>query len=191
MEAGTCQWNIHVALGDSAAQGIGASKPQLGYVGLIAARIQKQTGQTVRIINLSVNGAKIEDVINTQLPKLRGYKPNLITLEVGANDVAQHYDAKLFQTGYNKLASALPTDTIISNLPYFGGRISHNAQALDANKYIGIAAQKYGLRVADLQTITRQHNSILNYAADYFHPNNRGYRNWADAFWFVIKPTLK
>src|SRR5438045_3830925 len=44
---------IYVALGDSAAQGVGASKPANGYVGLIATHIQESTGRTVRVINLS------------------------------------------------------------------------------------------------------------------------------------------
>jgi acyl-CoA thioesterase-1 len=178
----------YVALGDSAAQGIGASKPQYGYVGLIASDIEKQSGKTVRIVNLSVSGAKIEDVINKQIPELAQYKPNLVTIEIGANDVAGNYNHASFESEYNHLASLLPKNTVVGNMPYFGGRIRHNTQALDANKVIVSLAAKYGLKVADLQTATRQHNSILNYAPDYFHPSNRGYKNWAAAFLQVIKP---
>jgi lysophospholipase L1-like esterase len=181
----------YVALGDSAAQGIGASKPQLGYVGLLAARIHEATGKTVRVVNLSVSGAKIQDVINHQLPELKGYKPDLVTVDIGGNDVAGQYNPVIFQAEYDKLAANLPKGTVVGNMPYFGGRIRHNKQALNANIYISGAVQKYGLRVADLQTITRDRNSIRNYAADYFHPSNRGYQNWADAYWQVIEPSLK
>jgi lysophospholipase L1-like esterase len=181
----------YVALGDSAAQGIGASQPQLGYVGLVADRIQQETGRKVRIVNLSVSGAKIQDVIDKQLPALKNYKPDLITVDIGANDVAGHYNPQTFQTEYDQLAAVLPKKTVVSNMPYFGGRIRHNPQALNANRYIATAARKYDLRLADLQTITRQHNSIRNYAADYFHPSNRGYQNWAKAYWQVIQSTFR
>ncbi|MEO5743679.1 MAG: hypothetical protein ABIQ53_03685, partial [Terracoccus sp.] len=35
---------LYVALGDSTAQGIGASRPERGYVGLIAERLRVATG---------------------------------------------------------------------------------------------------------------------------------------------------
>ena len=144
----------------------------------------------MRIVNLSVSGAKIQDVINKQLPELKNYKPNLVTIDIGGNDVAGKYNSATFQAEYDKLAAALPRGTVVGNLPYFGGRIRHNAQALNANTFISAAAQKYGLGVADLQTITRAHDSLSDYAADYFHPSDRGYQNWAAAYWAVIKPTL-
>lgn len=180
----------YVALGDSAAQGIGASQPQNGYVGLLANRIGQVTGQKVRIINLSVSGAKIQDVTDKQLPQLRQYRPDLVTVDIGANDVAGSYNPRLFQAEYSRLATTLPKGTVVANIPYFGGRIRHNRQAVNADKYIAVAAEKNNLQLADLQTITRQRNSVRNYAADYFHPSNRGYKNWADAYWLVIQPSL-
>ncbi|HEX7633417.1 MAG TPA: SGNH/GDSL hydrolase family protein [Candidatus Saccharimonadales bacterium] len=172
----------YVALGDSAAQGIGASKPQYGYVGLLSKYIQAQTGQKVRVVNLSVSGAKIEDVLAKQIPQLQKYKADLVTVDIGANDVAGKYNSTDFARKYDQLAAALPAGTIVGNTPYFGGRIRHNTQALDANKHIAASAQKYDLRVADLQTVTRAHNSLRVYAPDLFHPSNQGYKNWATAY---------
>jgi acyl-CoA thioesterase I len=180
----------YVALGDSAAQSIGASEPQFGYVGLLASRLRQATGQQVRVVNLSVSGAKIEDVISKQLPELQKYHTDLVTIDIGANDVAGKYNSQSFQVQYDRLAAALPKGTVIGNMPYFGGRIRHNPQAINANQYIAAAARKNKLPVADLQSITKEHDSIRNYAADYFHPSNRGYQNWADAYWQVIQPTL-
>ncbi|HEX5797987.1 MAG TPA: hypothetical protein VFX79_01410 [Candidatus Saccharimonadales bacterium] len=59
---------VYVALGDSAAQGIGASTPLKGYVGLIAEELQKGREKDVKVINLSKSGAKIADVLQAQLP---------------------------------------------------------------------------------------------------------------------------
>lgn len=144
----------------------------------------------MHVVNISVSGAKIQDVITKQLPELKNYRPDLVTIDIGANDVAGNYNSQIFQKQYDALAAALPKGTVVGNMPYFGGRIRHNSQAINANQYIAAAAQQHDLRVADLQTITHQRNSILDYAADYFHPSNRGYRNWADAYWQVIEPTL-
>jgi acyl-CoA thioesterase-1 len=180
----------YVALGDSAAQGIGASKPELGYVGLLARQIQQQTGKTVRVVNLSVTGARINDLVQNQLPQLKIYKPDLTTVEIGSNDVANNYNSQKFQQQYNQMASLLPAGTIVANIPYFGGRLRLNTQAVNASKHIQETAQKHNLKLVDLQSQTRQKQSILNYAADYFHPSNRGYKNWETAFWTIIRPVI-
>ena len=77
----------YLALGDSAAQGIGATSPMRGYVGLLAKRLEAATGKKVRVINLSTTGAKINDVIQDQIPKINTIKADFVTLEIGANDV--------------------------------------------------------------------------------------------------------
>jgi lysophospholipase L1-like esterase len=181
---------VYVALGDSAAQGIGASKPELGYVGQLAKRIHQQTGKTVRVVNLSVSGATTQDVVDHQIPQLAAYRPDIVTLDIGANDIARGYDAAAFTASYTRLASQLPPHTIIGNLPYFGGRIRRNAQALEANRIIDRLAREHNLPVADLQTLTHQRHTWRAYAADYFHPNNRGYHNWADAYWPTVQQQL-
>ncbi len=180
---------IYVALGDSATQGIGASKPELGYVGLLAQHIQQATGKTMRIVNLSVSGAKIQDVLEKQVPQLAQYKPNLITVEVGTNDVTS-YDAAKFQSQYDKLAAVLPPGSVVVNIPYFGGLIRANDKAVEASEFIAEAAHKYNLPLVDLQTETRAKNSIFNYAADGFHPSNRAYKIWEAAFWKTIEPLV-
>ena len=50
---------VYVALGDSAAQGIGASTSDNGYVGLVADRLRERTGNPVLGVNLSRSGATV------------------------------------------------------------------------------------------------------------------------------------
>lgn len=181
----------YVALGDSAAQGVGASKPEKGYVGLLAQRIAAKTGKTVRVVNLSVSGAKIQDVTSKQLPQLKHYQADIITLDIGGNDVAGDYNSSSFQSSFSQLAQQLPAGTYVANIPYFNGRIRHNTQAIDASKHIAKLTQTNQLTLVDLQTLTKQRDSLKVYAADYFHPSNTGYENWADAFWSEIEPQFK
>ncbi len=179
----------YVALGDSAAQGIGASSPERGYVGLLAHHIQITTRRSVRIVNLSVSGAKVADVTAKQVPQLKHYRPDLVTVEIGGNDVI-HYDAPTFSRDYDALATALPPDSIVSNLPYFGGRIRRGSEVSAANQVVAAAARRHGLQMVDLYAKTKQDRSLLNNSYDLFHPSNRGYKNWEAAFWQVVEPTL-
>ena len=181
---------IYVALGDSAAQGIGASKPELGYVGLLANHIELYTGQKVKIVNLSVSGAKINDVINTQIPQLKHLSPNLVTVDIGSNDVENNFVESSFQSQFQSLAKQLPAGTLIANIPYFGGRSRKNSTAIIASNLISNSANSYNLKLVDLQNYTRSHQSILNYAADFFHPSDRGYKNWEAAFWQLAVTVL-
>jgi len=178
-----------VVIGDSAAQGIGASKPQLGYVGLLSTQISEATGKRVHTVNLSVTGATVKDVLDKQLPQLKKYKADLIVVGIGSNNINK-WDEKAFTDQYDQLAKNLPKGTVVANIPYFGGRSRENDTAIKASAVITDAAKRYDLELVDLQTYTAQHNSWRNYAADFFHPNNHGYRIWADAFWPVIKMEL-
>jgi len=181
---------VYVALGDSAAQGIGASRADRGYVGLLARHIEQTTGKTVRVVNLSVSGAKIVDVISKQVPLLKNYQPDLITVEIGGNDVVQ-YDALKFKAQYATLATSLPAGTVVGNLPYFGGRIRRDKEVMSANQVIALESAQNKLKIVDLYGETKQHKSLLNNSFDLFHPSDRGYKNWEAAFWKVLLPSLR
>lgn len=188
---------IYVALGDSAAQGIGATSPARGYVGLITRQIEQRTGKPVRVINLSVSGAKVQDVLDNQLPQLERYgakdfaNVGLVTMEIGANNLLD-YDAESFKTSYDKILSRLPADrTVVSDMPYFGGRIDAHGNDVAASKSIESVARKYTIPVAPLYAGLRDNHSLRIYAADYFHPSNYGYTIWYDAFWSKIEPKLE
>ena len=60
---------LWVALGDSMTQGIGASAPDRGWVGQLSGRLVSR-GWDHRLVNLGVNGARVEDLLDRQLPVL-------------------------------------------------------------------------------------------------------------------------
>lgn len=180
----------YVALGDSTAQGVGATRTENGYVSLLRDDLASKTGRPVRLINLSVSGAKLADVAAIQLPRLQQValtSDTLITLAIGANDM-RTYDAETFSKQLETIFSRLPPQTIVADIPYFGGgrlrAYEKNAQA--ANVIIREVAAKYGLKRAPLYEITKRRDSLKAYAIDLFHPSNTGYRNWYDAFKEVL-----
>ncbi|MGH3167532.1 MAG: GDSL-type esterase/lipase family protein [Trebonia sp.] len=86
---------LWVALGDSTAQGLGASGPHGGYVGQTLNQLRRRTGQPWRVLNLSVSGALVRDVLTSQLPQLPA-TADLVTCGVGANDVFYSSPGRLF-----------------------------------------------------------------------------------------------
>lgn len=173
----------YLALGDSAAQGIGASSPMRGYVGLLAGRLEEATGKKVRVINLSTTGAKIDDVLRDQIPKAKVIDADYVTIEIGANDVKE-FDAASFEKQFSELLKLLPKGTYVSNLPLFNSRPNSTKPAKTASKIIERLMRKYpDLRFVDLEKQTTEKQSVFGFAPDLFHPNNLSYKNWADAFW--------
>lgn len=184
---------LYVALGDSAAQGIGASAPDRGYVGLLVERLRQRTGQPVEVVNLSASGARIGDVLDTQLPALAalGRTPDVLTVGIGGNDV-RAYDREQFAAEVDRLVAALPAGTYVADAPYF----MHGRWERDAAQAAGVLtadARAHGLRPVALHEALRAQGwsaMLTQFAPDWFHPNDRGHRVWADAFWAVIEPDL-
>lgn len=179
---------LYVALGDSAAQGVGASRPDRGYVGLLAERLGCTTGQPVQVINLSSSGATIEDLLREQLPRLQRLQPDLVTVAIGGNDMFRA-DPVAFDACVDRLIAALPPQTVIADVPYF----MHGHWERDARRSAGTVtrvARARGLPVVALHEALRREGwaaMASEFAADWFHPNDRGYRVWADAFWTTMR----
>lgn len=177
----------YVALGDSTAQAIGASHPSKGYVGIISKELAQKYNKPVQTINLSKSGAKVADVLNTQLPELerRGVTDKtIVTIEIGANDMII-FDAGQFEREMDEVMGRLPPQTIMSDLPYFGdsrfkGKES-NVEA--ANTIMYKLADKHNLKLVPLHEKMKQNGGLKTLAPDFFHPSNTAYKeNWAPVF---------
>ena len=174
-----------VALGDSAAQAVGASAPERGWVGQLADHVQRVSGRPVHVVNLSRSGARIADVVHRQLPLLAGLRPDLVVVGVGGNDIVGSFDRERLAAQVEALVAGLPANSIVADVPYFmHGRWQR--RALETTRMIHAAARSRGLVVASVHSAMRsQHpwrSVVHHYSADLFHPNDRGYRVWAEAF---------
>lgn len=177
---------LYVALGDSAAQGVGASRPLLGYVGLVAQDLRRASGQRVQVVNLSVSGARVADV-RRQVAELRrrGLDPDLVTVDVGGNDVRAGYDATRFAREVEALAAVLPAGSVVLDVPWFMHG-SWERHAREAARVVRDAAGRHGLAAAPLHEAQRSQGwgSMLTlFAPDLFHPDDEGYRLWARTAW--------
>lgn len=177
----------YVALGDSAAQAVGASTPEAGYVATVAQHLAGTTGRDVDMLNLSVSGAKAADVLEDQLPRLAalGFVPDVVTLGIGGNDVVdRRISVEAFLDTMAEVLAELPPGSYVADppgflIPPFEAR--SDAMAVGVRPLIRDA----GHHLVALHRATRSAGHlgwVRNVAADAFHPNDRGYAGWAAAF---------
>ena len=108
---------LWVAVGDSTAQGIGASAPDHGYVGQLLARLRDEQHRPWRVVNLSATGARIADVAREQVPRINDTgEPELVTCAAGANDVIRFGFRRVVEA-LRDLIRALPTRAVIATIP--------------------------------------------------------------------------
>ena len=80
----------------------------------------------------------------------------------------------------------------VADAPYF----MHGRWERDADQAAGLLrqeAEEDGLRPVALHAALKAQGAkamLTQFAADWFHPNDRGHRVWADAFWDRMAPEL-
>lgn len=165
-----------MVLGDSTAQAIGASGIERGYVGQVAAALERHHGRSWRVVNLSRTGARAADVVAEQLHGLaRLGVADLVSCAVGSNDLLRRDTAVLDALG--TIAAALPEGSLLANLP----RGVRERAAGPLNAAIERLVVAHRLRLVDLWSNTGPPWRD-KFSADWFHPNDRGYADWATSF---------
>lgn len=178
---------VYVAFGDSAAQGVGASRPDKGYVGLLVRQMAGEQDSPVHVINLSKSGAKVSDVLQSQLPayeSLNISNPQVITIDIGANDILS-FAPDRFRAQMDELLGKLPQNTIMADIPSFkGSRLGgHEDTVVKANGIMRELAPKYGIRLVDLYERVAENHGLRTFGGDFFHPSDYGYKsNWEKVF---------
>ena len=165
-------------LGDSAAQGVGASAHDRAYVGVVLARL-RATGTPWRVVNLSRSGARTREVVDVQWPAGRELGADLVTAVVGGNDALRTRE-QAWSRDVVDLCAALPPGAVVSTT----ARGVFERKTRRVNELVRRSAAEHGLRVADLWAHTGPPYRGLY--ADGFHPNDRGYLQWAEALWQAI-----
>jgi lysophospholipase L1-like esterase len=179
-------------LGDSMSQGVGASRFDAGWVNQVHDRLAHD-GVDYRIVNLSASGARVSDVLDTQLPVLQrlaaddrdeaGATPDLVTLMIGANDVIRKRYRLGLPQRYAELLRRLPVGTVVATLP------NPRPVAAEVNDLTLRAAAARGLVVAEMRS-GRAGSWRGKLAEDHFHPNDAGYAELGETFYQAISSAL-
>lgn len=158
-----------VAIGDSTSVGIGASAPDRGFVGQVRDGLSS-VGDSWRVINLAVSGARVDDALDRQLPILAdlGVRPDQVICCIGTNDVVWTAAVTSLREDLRLIASQLPAGSVVCGVAGASGR------ARLANRALRGAAAEHDLRYVNPWTepgaTARERLSV-----DRFHPNDLGY----------------
>lgn len=187
---------VVVALGHSTVQGVGASVVDNGYLPILLRRLAKATGRDVHVINLSVSGSVSGDVVEHQLPALAALPvtPDLVLLDIGANDVVfPGHSLESFTASMRQILPALPPGSFVADVPWIAILHWGGPSRRFAQRSRELAAE-YGHHVVGLHDASRT-LGLLAYrryiSSDLFHPNDRGYAGFADAFWVQLEASGK
>ena len=161
---------LWVALGDSVTQGIGASDPPKSNLMQPLHTIRERSGEPWRLINLSMSGARFQDVVDRQLCVMYDFnlEPSVVSALIGSNDVIWRRNTSAIITDAKRLVNALPTGTVLSRLSV----AKNSERRLAVNKVFDDAANDGDLHL--FQAWDWPSGANL-WAEDKFHPNDKAH----------------
>jgi acyl-CoA thioesterase I len=183
----------YLALGDSFTIGTGTT-PDKAFPALLAAK-WRAAGRAVELLNPAVNGYTTDDLIARELPHVPVFKPTLVTLLIGANDIVRGgSDDKRYRGQLRRIYTQLREDGVPGSAavalpqpewsrspaasPYgtteaLLTRIAHfNAIAMEE-------AETAGARFIDLYPLMHRQAAAEMLATDGLHPNAEAHEEWA------------
>lgn len=191
-----------VVMGDSTSIGQGTDYDN-SYAMASATHLAKT--YEVTLINTGISGAKVRDVIDTQLDQATINKPDVVLLGVGANDTThftgladlrtslQHIVDELRQSNpdVHIIITRSPAMDAVSRFPWVSKQLLR-FQTMRVNSAFDEIIAKNNLTPALIAEKTREAflaDPSLT-AADKFHPNARGYALWTPVITDAIDTAL-
>ncbi len=181
---------VYLVLGDSTAVGQGGDYER--GVAVSTARHLARS-HAVSLTNLAVPGARAEDVLRHQVDPAARLRPDVVLVAVGANDVARltpprRVKAHLMRIVDRLLAANCNARIALTASPDLGAapRIAQPLRWVAGlatsrlNRVFEAIAQERRLTLAPIarETGPLHRKDPTLFAADGFHPNDRGYATW-------------
>ncbi len=193
----------YLILGDSTGVGQGGNYDK-GIATLTAQHIAGK-GYEVEYQNFAISGATVNDVLTKQLDKALATKPEVVLLPIGANDVTHLTRLKKVEIDMRavvaKLKAANPNvKIIITGSPQMGSVPRFPQPIKTIAKWRTAQINKVFERIAADPNVTFAHiadqtgKTFLEhpeyFAADKFHPLDKGYAVWVPILNAAIDKTL-
>ena len=187
----------YVAIGASDTFGTGTDDPQSESW---PADLALKLGRGVRFVNLGIPGIHAHEALQVELPVAIDARPDLVTVWLAVNDLADHVPADSYahdlDTLLSRLHEALPHARIavanvpdLTLLPHFR---STNVSALRSqitayNTTIAATVTRHHVILVDLYSLWHELANHPEYISnDGFHPNALGYSRIAQIFYTVL-----
>ena len=178
-----------VWLGDSTAAGVGASSAS----GTLPHQVASRLGRPVELTVLARSGARIDDVVGDQLPRVAGLRPDLVVLSVGANDAVHATTTADYARHWRRVVPPPDAVLIALGIPDMGSPprvpqplravLGWRARSLNRSGAPRMAREGRATYV-DIAAETGpafRRDPGRYFARDRYHPSDAGYRLWADA----------
>ncbi len=183
----------YLALGDSFTIGTGSSEKE-AFPSQLMSRLQAR-GQKVALLNVAVNGYSAKEVLERELPELARFKPNLVTLAIGANDIVRNRGPEEFRKNVKQIFAALaaakvpPSRVFVLPQPdwskspvaeAFGDPVELLAKIKKYDAILSEEAKAAGARTVELFALMQDQAAKKMVAPDGLHPNAAAHAAWAE-----------
>jgi acyl-CoA thioesterase I len=161
----------------------------------VLTRLWAERGRAVELRNPAVNGYRTDDLIVEELPLIAPFRPTLITVLIGANDIVagssdEQYRERL-RVIHGRVRADAP-DAAVYALPQpdwslsragasFGDPAAIAARIERFNAIARDEAERAGGSYVDIFPLMRDQMRRGMLAADGLHPSAAAYAEWADA----------
>ena len=187
-----------VVLGDSTSVGVGTT-PENSYPWLLATWLSDRFHVELDVVG--VGGAVTADLKNIQVEKALALDPDLILVEIGANDTTHGTPLRKVEADIEEALDRLlksGAELVVAGPPNMGTspvmpqplRMVSGWRGDAVGRRIEEAARERDLPYIDLAGGTRDEfrdNPVKYYSEDWFHPGAGGYKLWAE----VMYPTVR
>lgn len=198
----------YLALGDSFTIGTGTT-PERAFPAVLA-RLWGEAGRPCELRDPAVNGYTTDDLIREELPLLAAFRPDLVTLLIGANDLVRalraggdiaasdvdRYRAQLARC-HERIRADAPRAAVYT-LPQPDWSLSPAASAYGDPALVALAIERYnavareeadraGATYVDLFPLMRAQARRGMLAPDGLHPSAEAHTEWARALVDVLR----
>lgn len=180
-----------LAVGSSSIEGIGASRPELGFVPRLETDLRARLpGVEVTVINRGIGGETAADTASRLAQEINAARPDLVLWQLGTNDVLRDRSLDALFDDYRRGQAILDSagvDVMVidpqrlpegARNPNFAGR---NPALAEVSRLIGLEAGRVGYAAF------RRFDAMQGWSAlpgggvgpDELHLNDAGYACWA------------
>ncbi|PEC85483.1 SGNH/GDSL hydrolase family protein [Bacillus cereus] len=178
-------WKRFIAIGDSFTEGIGDEVERITLKSWVDHFVQLCVND-IEYANFAKRGLVTKEIRSQQLEKALAFKPDLVSLIAGANDVLKgRWNLQTYKNDMEFMIDKLSktgADIMIANLPDFTVRLPLASekkqvikeQLLEANEVIFSLSREYKLHHVDFWNHHVVNDNTL-WSTDFIHPNSKGY----------------
>ena len=201
--SGTCSQRTqskltYVAIGASDTFGLGTDDP---YTQNWASDLAVELGHRFRLVNLGIPGAVMHSALGLELPVALDAHPDLVTIWLGVNDIADNVPVSSYARDLNRMLSRLqasaphvqiaianiPDITLLPHFRAYDPQVLHT-RISNYNAAIAANVERHHIILVDLAAyngVIKNHPEYISH--DGFHPNDLGYLQLAEVFYQALR----